>query len=158
MRLPALLAPFLFALLAFADPAHAQDAPLGAPVPVERLDALRGGYALPGGLSIAFGLERTVAVNGELVVAQRIDIPDIARMSGEQARQLASLTENRAVQVGGATTVMPGNGMLVIQNMLDGQQIQASTALHTRVNTLGLLQAMNFSQSLSDALRLGGSP
>lgn len=157
MRLPALLAPFLFAVLVFAPPVRAQD-DLGPPVPVERLDALRGGYALPGGLSVAFGLERTVAVNGELVVAQKIDIPDLSRITVEQAQQLAALADGRTVQIGGATTVTPGMGTLVIQNALDGQQIQASTTLHTTVNTLSLLQNLNFNQSLSDALRIGGSP
>jgi hypothetical protein len=158
MRLPALLAPVLFAVFVFAAPARAQDAALGDPLPPERLDDLRGGYALPGGLSIAFGLERTVAINGELVVAQRIDIPDLSRMTAEQAQQLAALAQGQTLQVGGATTVTPGIGTLVIQNALDGQQIQATTTLHTAVNTLNLLQSLNFNQSLSDALRIGGSP
>lgn len=158
MRLPALLAPFLFTVLVFAAPARAQDAALGTPVPLDRLDDLRGGYALPGGMSIAFGLERTVAVNGELVVAQRIDIPDLSRMTTEQAQQLAAFAQGQTVQVGGATAITPGMGTLVIQNALDSQTIQASTSLHTTVNTLSLLQNLNFNQSLSDALRIGGSP
>jgi hypothetical protein len=158
MRLPALLAPFLFAVLVFAPSVRAQDADLGTPLPAERLDDLRGGYALPGGLSIAFGLERTVAINGEMVVAQRIDIPDLSRMTAEQAQQLAALSQGQTVQVGGATTITPGMGTLVIQNAIDGQQIQASTTLHTAVNTLTLLQNLNFNQTLSDALRVGGSP
>lgn len=158
MRLPALLAPFLFAVLVFAPPARAQADDLGTPVPAERLDALRGGYALPGGLSIAFGLERTVAINGELVVNQRIDIPDLSRMTTDQAQQLGAIAQGYTVQVGGATSIGAGMGTLVIQNALDGQQIQASTTLHTTVNTLSLLQNLNFNQSLSDALRIGGSP
>lgn len=158
MRLPALLAPFLFAVLVFSTPARAQSSDLGTPVPLERLDELRGGYALPGGLAIGFGLERSVAVNGELVVAQRIEIPDLANMTTEQAQQLADFANGRTVQVGGTTTITPGMGTLVIQNALDGQQIQALTSLHTTVNTLTLLQNLNFTQSLGDALRLGGSP
>ena len=158
MRLPALLAPFLFAVLVFANPARAQDDDLGPPVPSERLDELRGGYALPDGLAVGFGLERSIAVNGELVVAQRIEIPDLAHMTTEQAQQLAELANGRTIQIGGATTITPGVGTLVIQNAMDGQQIQALTSLHTTVNTLTLLQDLNFTQSLGDALRLGGSP
>lgn len=158
MRLPALFAPVLFALLVPASPARAGADDLGDPVPEARLDALRGGYALPGGLSIAFGLERTVSINGELVVSQRIDIPDLSRMTADQAQQLAQLAQGHTVEVGGASSVHPGTGMLVIQNALDGQRIQASTTLHTAVNTLTLLQTLNFNQSLSDALRPGGSP
>jgi hypothetical protein len=158
MRLPALLAPFLFAVLVFAPPARAQDDTLGTPVSAERLEALRGGYALPGGLSIAFGLERTVAVNGEMVVNQRVDIPDLSRITAEQAQQLGALARGYTVQVDGGTSITPGMGTLVIQNALDGQQIQASTTLHTTVNTLSLLHNLNFNQSLNDALRIGGSP
>ena len=161
MRFPTLLAPVLFALLACAMPARAQQADthdFGPSVAPEELDTLRGGYALPGGLAVGFGLERTVAVNGDTVIAQRIDIPDVATMTPDQARQLADFTRGRTFEVGGATSVSAGIGTLVIQNALDGQSIQVSTSLHTTVNTLGLLQNLNFSQSLSDAMRLGGSP
>lgn len=143
------------AALGFIAPARAGD-DFGAPVPLERLDELRGGYALPQGLNIGFGLERLVAVNGELVVAQRVDIPNLAQITDEQARQLADLTTGRTVQIGGTTSITPGMGTLVIQNAMDGQQIQASTTLHTTVNTLSLLQNLNFAQSLTDSLRLGG--
>lgn len=158
MRWRALLTPVLFALLVFAAPARAQGGELGPPLDPAGLDALRGGYALPDGLVIGFGLERTVAVNGQTVVTQRVDIPDLARITDAQARQLADLANGRTVQVGGSTTITPGVGTLVIQNALDGQQIQAMTSLHTTVNTLRLLQDLNFSRSLGDALRLGGSP
>ncbi|HEY4582766.1 MAG TPA: hypothetical protein VIG88_07880 [Lysobacter sp.] len=157
MRLPALLAPFLFAVLVFAPDARAADG-FGPALDPGELDALRGGYQLPGGLAVGFGLERLVAVNGEVVVAQRVDIPDLAAITPDQARQLASLTDGRTIQVGGATTITPGIGTVVIQNALDDQRIQALTGLHVDVNTLGLLQSMNFARSLDDALRLGATP
>ncbi|HZX79600.1 MAG TPA: hypothetical protein VFE72_01430 [Lysobacter sp.] len=157
MRLPALLAPFLFAVLVFAPAVRAAD-DLGPAIEPEALDALRGGYQLPGGLAVGFGLERLVAVNGEVVVAQRVDIPNIAAITPDQARQLAAITDGRTIQVGGATTITPGIGTVVIQNALDDQQIQALTGLHVDVNTLGLLQSMNFARSLDDALRLGATP
>lgn len=155
MRTSILLVSFFLAL-ACAMPARAGD--LGAPLPPERLDALRGGYALGDGLTVSFGLERLVSINGELVVSQRVEIPDLARMTAEQARQLADLAGGRTIRVGDTMTVAPGTGTLVIQNALDGQQIQASTSLHTTVNTLSLLQNLNFNQSLADALRVGGTP
>lgn len=157
MRASTVLVPVLL-VFGFAAPVRAQSDDLGPPLAPERLDALRGGYALPDGLVIGFGLERSVAVNGELVVAQRIEIPDLSRMTTEQAQQLADLAANRTIQIGGSTTVTPGMGTLVIQNALDGQNIQALTSLHTSVNTLTLLQNLNFSTSLGDALRLGGTP
>lgn len=156
MRLPALLAPLLFAVLLFAAPVRAQDHGFGPAVSTERLDDLRGGFQLPGGLSVGFGLERSVLVNGQVVVAQSVQIPDLARITADQAQQLASLTEGQRVTVGGTTGITSGLGGLVIQNALDNQQIAASTNLHVNLNTLGLLQNLNFNSALTDAQRLGG--
>lgn len=156
MRLPALLVPFLSTVLLLATPARAEDTGFGPPVAIERLEALRGGYQLPSGLSIAVGLERSVRVNGELVVAQRVQIPDLARITPDQAQQLASLTQGQTVTVGTGTQLTPAMGGLVIQNAMDNQTIQASTSLHVSLNTLGLLQNLNFNSALTDALRLVG--
>lgn len=156
MRLPAFLATLLFSTLLLTAPVHARDGGFGPPVDATRLDELRGGYALPTGLSIAFGLERTVTVNGELVVAQRVQIPDLGRITTEQAQQLAALTQGRMVDLTATgVRVTPGVGGLVIQNALDNQRIQTSTDLHVSLNTLGLLQNLNFNSALTDAQLLG---
>ncbi|MGY3266497.1 hypothetical protein [Lysobacter sp. HA35] len=156
MRFPALLAPFLFAVLTFATPARADEVDLGPPVPQDRLDELRGGFDINPGLSVAFGFERLVTVNGQLLVTQQIEIPDISKMTIDQATQLASITQGQTVQVGGGTSITPGMGTLVIQNALDGQTIESLTSLHATVNTLSLLHDIHFTQSLGDSLRLGG--
>ena len=157
MRFPALLAPFLFAIVVFAAPARADEVDLGPPVPQERLDELRGGFDLPTGLSVAFGFERTVTVNGELLVTQHVNIPDISTMTSDQAAQLASVTQGVTVQIGGGTTITPNAGTLIIQNALDGQTIESLTSLHATVNTLSLLHDIHFQQSLGDTLQLGGT-
>lgn len=59
------------------------------PVSEDKLDEMRGGFDA-GGLQVSFGIERAVYVNGALVVATSINIPDIARITSDQAAKLAS--------------------------------------------------------------------
>jgi len=59
------------------------------PVTAERLDELRGGFDV-GDLQVSFGIERAVYLNGALVVATSINIPDVARISTDQATKLAT--------------------------------------------------------------------
>lgn len=126
----------------------------------ERLDAMRGGYALPSGLVVSFGFERQAWVNGELVSAVRVDIPDVERMSEAQARELALLQQGQLVQVGpGNVHAATGGAGLVIQNSLDGARINVQTTVDAGSSALGLLQAMNFSDALGRAgLGPAGSP
>ena len=128
----------------------------------ERLEAMRGGYALPSGLVVAFGFERQVRVNGELVSALRIDIPDVARMSEAQASELARLRQTQVVQVGPgnvAAAVGAAGAGLVLQNSLDGARIQVQTTVDAGTSALGLLQAMNFGDALGRAsLGPAGTP
>ncbi|MEN1927817.1 hypothetical protein WCE37_02230 [Luteimonas sp. MJ250] len=137
-------------------PAEAQDAmpPAGwMPLAAARLDAMRGGFALPSGLVVSFGFERLAWVNGELVASVRIDVPDVANMTGLQARELAQLQQLQLVQVGAGNVHDGGAGVgLVLQNTLDGAQIRVLTTVDAGSNALGLLQAVNF----TDALGLAG--
>lgn len=116
-----------------------------------RLDEQRGGFVLPSGLRVSFGFERLVHVNGELVSALRISIPDVGRMSAEEAAQLASLARTQLVQVGPGNAVAGDLAGLVVQNTLDGQRIQVQTTLDAGVGTLGMLQAFNATRTLDDA-------
>jgi hypothetical protein len=60
------------------------------PVAQERLDDLRGGFDAGAGLQVSFGIERAVIINGALVVATSLTIPDVSRISAAQATQLAA--------------------------------------------------------------------
>ena len=122
-----------------------------------RLDAMRGGYRMPSGLLVSFGIERVAYVNGEMVSYLRVDIPDVRNLTAEQAGELAKLARTQVVQVG------PGNafqgagqggpvGGLVIQNTLDGQHIRAQTTLDVGVGTLGMFQALNAGEALRNAV------
>lgn len=59
------------------------------PVAQERLDDLRGGFDVGAGLQVSFGIERAVFINGALVVATSLTIPDVSRITAAQASQLA---------------------------------------------------------------------
>jgi hypothetical protein len=123
------------------------------PVAVERLDAMRGGYVSPSGLIASFGIERLVLVNGETITSTRLHVPDIGRLTTEQAQALAAMNQTRIVRVGGETSIVPGSsGGLVIQNALDGQNISALTTINASVNTLGLFQNLNLGSALDAAL------
>ena len=44
----------------------------GVPVAPEKLDELRGGFEIAGGLSLSLGIERVVSVNGEILARTNI--------------------------------------------------------------------------------------
>lgn len=142
-------------LLACLLSAPAAAAPPGAdwvPVETARLDGLRGGFAAPSGLVIAFGIERVVRVNGEVVLSTSLRIPDIARMTAEQAGVLAGLRDSQVVQVGSGTVVSGGTGGLLIQNAVDGQQLSALTSLDVSLNTLQLYRDTQLGATISSAV------
>ncbi len=124
-----------------------------------RLDALRGGFVLPSGLVMSFGIERTVSVNGVVVASTRLSVPDLANLTGAQARELASLRDTMHVQVGEGnalrTTSAAGGPLLpatIVQNTLDAQTIDVATTIDASVGSLGLFQQINAGAALQSAL------
>ena len=165
MRRHAATAALWLALLTPLAPAWAEGAGTGDPVAAwprlepAALDALRGGFVLPSGLQVSFGFERLVHVNGALVSALRVQVADVARISAEEAAQLALLGQTQRLQVGTAQAVQAQAGNLVIQNALDGQRIQVQSTLDASSNALGMLQALNAAQVLqAGAVRAVGGP
>lgn len=138
--------------------------PLGhewIPLDPARLAEMRGGLMMPSGMLLSFGIERLVYVNGELVASATLQIPDLGRMTADQASALAAINQGRVVQIGGGNRIDPGAGgnALVIQNSLDGQAIAALTTLNVGVGTLGMLQEINTYDALHNALIASpGSP
>lgn len=144
-----------------AGPASRTTGSEWTPIDPARLLDMRGGMKLPSGLMVSFGIERAVYVNGELIASANLNIPDISRITPEQAQALAEINRGMVVQVGegnrfDADTL---NGGLVIQNTLDGQDIHSSTTLDVGVDTLDMLQQLNTFDALQGALnRAPGSP
>lgn len=132
--------------------------PLGAewtPVDPARLEALRGGFVVPSGLVVAFGIERVVSVNGQVVASTQLRIPDLARITGDEAAALAALRDSQVVHVGAGTLVSGDTGGLVIQNAVDGQAISARTSLDVGVNTLPLFRDAQLAATITNAVVAG---
>ncbi|TCV91429.1 hypothetical protein EC912_11122 [Luteibacter rhizovicinus] len=71
---------------ALAPHAHADD---WTPVSDARLESERGGFDLGDGLKVSFGLERTVIVNGMTQVRNSVSIPDISKITTDEAKALS---------------------------------------------------------------------
>ncbi|MDR0181807.1 hypothetical protein [Lysobacter arvi] len=125
-----------------------------------RLDDMRGGFMTAGGTALSFGIERAVFVNGELLATTRVQIPDVARMTADQARELQRFNDGVVVQVGNGNTFQPAGapGGVVIQNTLDGQDIRALTTVNVGVDTLQAFQDLNTQSTLHNAMVTATAP
>ena len=131
--------------------------PLGEewkPIDPARLDEMRGGFELPSGAMLSFGIERAVYVNGQLTANMAVRVSDLSRISAEEARDLAAFNEGIVVQIGDGNRFEPTRvpGGVVIQNTLDDQRIVTVTHLEIGSNALGTFQELNSSSALHDAL------
>jgi hypothetical protein len=121
------------------------------------LEQARGGFTLPSGLAVAIGIERTVAVNGQVVARTHFDIPDVRLMTPEQAQQTRDAMSSVILVQNGVNGVdrtdLSGTiGAMVIQNTLNDQHIETRTVIDASVNTLAGFKAINFQATLGDAL------
>lgn len=130
----------------------------------EVLDSARGGFTFGPGLALSVGLERLVSVNGDVVARTSVQLPDLGRLTADQARQTRdALAAVNLVQTGSDNVfVQPAAGQMagatVIQNSLDGQALRSQTVINASVNSLALLQALRFERSLNEALAGAASP
>ena len=135
------------------------DAAFGADKAVEPaiLDAYRGGFIDPSGLAVSLGIERIVTVNGNIAATSRINFGDLGSLaSGRTTLSPEAASQLNLIQNGGgALNVQFGPSVLggtVIQNSLNNQLINNATIINANVDTRGLLQAMNFQSTLSNAI------
>ena len=163
-RHPALRLALLLAVLLVPSGARGQGGELGTewqPVDPARLAQLRGGFQMPSGMMLSFGIERVVFLNGELTARIALQIPDVARITPEQAQALADFNRGMVVQIGEGNRFDPAQvaGGLVIQYALDDQDIRMLTRIEVGVDTLGAYQSLNANGALTDALiRAPGGP
>src|SRR5579859_3917583 len=127
------------------------------PVSQATLDETRGGYDLGNGLLASFGIDRAVYVNGNLVTSTSFNVPDIAHMTATQASAMATaLNSVSLTQIGPNNVFDPSSlgktsAASVIQNTLNGQNIQSITTLNTTVNTLNAFRQTSFQDALQQA-------
>lgn len=124
------------------------------PIDPARLDAMRGGFQLPSGTMLSFGIERVVYVNGQLTASLAVHVADLSRLSAEEARALAGFRQGMVVQIGDGNRFGPAGvpDGLVIQNTLDDQRIATVTRIEVGSNALGAFQDLNSAGALHDAL------
>lgn len=121
-------------LLLAAAPAMAQGPPDDwVPAPEARLEEARGGFESGHGLLVALGIERMVEVNGVIVARNRVELGDVARLSG-------------------APDVQAALAPLLVQNSADGQLIRSLTTIDLTVNALATLKSLNLEGNLRQAL------
>lgn len=124
----------------------------------DELDDLRGGFEIDAGLMVSFGIVRSVSINGDLVSKTSFDLPDVSRITAEQASMAkAAIAQATLVQNGTGNFIDAGvraqlEGATLIQNNLNDQNIQTLTIINTGVNSLGLLKSINTQGILKDAL------
>lgn len=131
---------------------------LGRAVSEEHLDRMRGGFVMPNGLRVDFGIERRVMLDDQEVYGLRLQYSGGEfSINGSGA---ASLSDARAVALNlpasiGQVTVA-GSGLvlpaLIIQNSLDGHAIRAVTTLQVEVNSLSVLRGQQLFESLRQAV------
>lgn len=121
------------------------------PVSEAVLDHMRGGFqSSPNGPVLAFGIERTVFLNGQLVSSTVLNIPDLMQLAGNSSRVFT------LVQTGSGNAVTPGTAalpalMTVLQNSLDNQTIQQQTVMNATVGALGWTRSLALGNALSQA-------
>jgi hypothetical protein len=135
-----------------------------APVDAATLAQARGGFIVMGSLEVSLGIERLVTLNGDIVSRTSLTIPDVSKLSAEQAREAGQAlsainlvrngTDSMTVPV--AITAVPG--ATLIQNSVNGQHIDSRTVINSSVNTLGLLTSRNFQDSLGEAIARSARP
>lgn len=99
-----------------------------APVGPEELDGMRGGFALPGGISVHFGFAIETSLGGQVV--QRLVLP-MARIGSGAA----------AIDVfddGASYRVAPGGGPIVVDRSFNGGATRIMTAIDDGIT--GLVQ------------------
>ena len=127
-----------------------------AAVDAARLDGLRGGVLLGGGVTVAIGLTRTVALDGEQQYASAFRIDDLGAAVDPVA--LANVGQ-LVIQNGPGNSVASGfldswSGFgTIVQNSLDGQHIDTTTVLDIAIgNVASAIEGIAASQAVSETL------
>ena len=120
------------------------------------LDRVRGGFVTEG-LNISFGIERAAYINGALVTSTSLNVSELGKISAGNGTPVLdagrlALLQSGAVNVVSAGSISPTTVGNVIQNTLDGQNIQNVTVINATVNSLGVLRGLNLQSSLRGAV------
>lgn len=133
------------------------------------LDRLRGGFDVGGGLIVSLGIQQATYINGLLVTQTSIPLTQLSQLTANQAAILRERLQTLTVvqngpgnRWGNIQSPVDGSALVshvagagpgtVVQNSLNGQQIQNLTTIDATSNAMGLLKAGNWQQSLRDSM------
>lgn len=119
----------------------------------QELDGMRGGYVTNAGLEILFGIQQAVFVDSRLqaVSPQLVLSATGETVSPSSLERFQSITGsgNGTIQAGSSSIVLP---QTIIQNALNGVNIDAVTVINTAVMNLSVVRSMNISSMLTGQL------
>lgn len=134
------------------------------------LDDLRGGFDTSLHLTLSFGIERAVYLNGALVTTTSFNLPAMRGMGMDEAggaagmvtagvpsSSIALLQNGPGNSFSAGATGAPLAGT-VIQNTLNNQSIQSLTTINASANSLELLRANAFQNLLHDGISHAVTP
>ena len=122
------------------------------------LDAMRGGFGYGDNLLVTLGIDRMVRINGNVVDQSTVDFGEVGRLAGRavhlsgDALQGVRLIQNGQVSQLASGLASGAIGGTILQNSLNDQMISNQTTIRASVNNAGVIQAMNFNASLTQAL------
>ena len=141
----------------------------GNAIAAEELAEMRGGFAMPGGMTVAFGFDIETRLGG--VTAERLNMPNTALGPGMAAPVMTVTDANgvarqvtmsgapfmvESVGANGATRVqtMIGNGITsIVQNAANGQQVQRVATVTVDVAGMrGMLTQLGQNRVLESAI------
>ncbi|MEX0604719.1 MAG: hypothetical protein WD623_06125 [Marinobacter sp.] len=139
--------PALIALLAIASPSLQAELAFGVePLSDPELAASRGGFLMDN-LEISIGLEQIVGINGDMMVINRLTIPNLNQVINDRmvehqmdtVLEVVSANRNGRGEARVSSNMAAGsNGwMTLIQNSLDSTVIQNIHQLDIELNNLG---------------------
>jgi hypothetical protein len=140
-----------------------------APLPGEELAGMRAGFALPGGMSLAFGFDIETRLGGVLVQRMtlpvteigggvpRVEVYDAGAVHSVMAGQ-GPIVLDRSFNGGGTRvrTALDGGITSLVQNSRDGQLVQRRAAFQVDIAGMSrLLDAAASRRVIGDALGAG---
>lgn len=121
-------------------------------VPLQELDATRGGYKAGTDLMFSFGIEKAVYVNGVLEATSSLNLLQAGGGGGPLSQVPFPGT---LIQVGGnnSSAISPDSFRgIIVQNSLDKQLITNFTKISVGLNVLGAVRENNLSAIVNQQL------
>lgn len=115
------------------------------------LDDQRGGFTTDGGVSISFGIEQAVLIDGVLQVTRSFNVPEVGAVA-------AGITGNqiRVVQSGVGNSInlseLPLGVATFVQNSLNQTKIQNVTVINATVSNLDFVRMSQIGAALNQQL------